>query len=117
MPSKPAHLYLALFNGNPKGSGSEIGATVNASTPRIEITFATLAAGAAHLLTSSNAQDWGNSAGVATLSHIALFDNATPGSGNMYASKPVAGGPQAITAGSSVKFNTAAVTFNIGANS
>jgi hypothetical protein len=116
MPSSPSGLYLALFNGNPKTSGTEVGATINSSTPRQSITFAALAAGAAHLLTSSNAQDWGLSAGATTLSHIALFDNATPGSGHMYASKAVSGGPQAILVNSAVKFNTAATTFNIGSD-
>jgi hypothetical protein len=89
MPSMPANVYLALFNGNPKSSGVEVGATVNSTTPRKEITFSALASGAAHLLTSNNAQDWGNSEGGASLSHVAVFDNPTPGSGNMYFSKPV----------------------------
>ena len=116
MPSRPAHLYLALFNGNPKGSGTEVGATINATTPRQEITFADLASGAAHLLTSSNAQDWGNSAGDATLSYVGVYDNATPGSGHLYWSKAVAGGAQAIKTGSSVKFGVGATTFNIGSD-
>jgi hypothetical protein len=117
MPTKPAALYLALFNGNPKTSGVEVGATINATTPRQVITFADLASGSAHLLTSSNAQDWGNSAGATTISHYALFDNATPGSGHMYASRALNGGAQSIQVNSLVKFNSGATTFNIGANS
>jgi hypothetical protein len=117
MPSMPAHVYLALFNGNPRTTGSEIGATVNPSSPRQEITFAALAAGAAHLLTSNNAQDWGNSAGGTTLTHLGVFDDPTPGSGNMYFAKPVAGSSLAIASGSSVKFNSGATTFNVGSDS
>jgi hypothetical protein len=116
MPSMPANVYLALFNGNPKSSGVEVGATVNSTTPRKEITFSALASGAAHLLTSNNAQDWGNSEGGASLSHVAVFDNPTPGSGNMYFSKPVSGGTLSISASSAVKFNAGATTFNIGAD-
>lgn len=116
MPSRPTALYIGLFNGNPKTSGTEIGATVNASNPRQAITFASLASGAAHLLTSNSAQDWGNSAGSATWSHIGLFDSDTPGSGHLYASRPLSGGTQLINAGSSVKFSAGAITFNIGSD-
>lgn len=116
MPARPAALYLALFNGNPKTSGTEVGATINPSGARQQITFADIAAGAAHLLTSNNAQDWGSSAGAATLSYIALYDDPDPGQGNLYASKAINGGARAITAGASVKFNAGATTFNIGAD-
>lgn len=116
MPARPSALYIGLFNGNPKTSGTEIGATVNSSNPRQAITFAALASGAAHLLTSSNAQDWGNSAGAATWTHIGLYDSPTPGSGHLYASRALAGGSQTINIGSSVKFAVGAVTFNIGAD-
>jgi len=116
MPSSPSGLYLAIFNGNPKTSGTEVGATVNSSTPRQPITFAALAAGAAHLLTSNNAQDWGNSEGATTISHYALCDSATPGSGHIYASRPLNGGAQSVQVNSLVKFNSGATTFNIGAD-
>lgn len=116
MPSSPSGLYLAIFNGNPKTSGTEVGATVNSGAPRQAITFAALAAGAAHLLTSSNAQDWGLSAGATSISHLALYDNATPGSGHMYASRAVNGGPQTVSINSAVKFAAGATTFNIGAD-
>lgn len=116
MPSRPTGLWIALFNGNPKTSGSEIGATVNPTTPRQPITFAALASGAAHLLTSSNAQDWGNAAGDATWTHFGLFDSATPGSGHCYASRALSGGSQLIKSGASVKFSSGAITFNVGSD-
>src|ERR1044072_9027265 len=117
MPSRPTGLWLALFNGKPKASGTEIGATVNASTPRQPITFAALASGAAHLLTSNIAVDWGNAAGDATGTHFGLFDSATPGSGHCYASRPLSGGSQLIKSGASVKFSSGAITFNVGSDS
>lgn len=116
MPSKPAHTYLAIFNGNPKTSGTEVGATVNPSAARQEVTWGTLADGVGHLIQSSNAQDWGNSAAATVISYIALFDDPTPGSGHMYASKAVNGGAQAVQVNSSVKFNVGATSFNIGSD-
>jgi hypothetical protein len=116
MPTKPAALYIALFNGNPKTSGSEVGATINSGNPRQVVTFAGIASGALHLLTSNIAVDFGNAEAAATFSHVALFDNATPGSGNMYASKPTAGGPVNVLLNSSVKFQSGGITFNIGSD-
>lgn len=114
MPTAPTSVYLAAFDGNPKTSGTEIGATINAGTPRQVITFATLASGVLHLLTSNIAADWGNAAGACSLSHIGLFDAAS--SGNLIASKAVSGGPISILVNSLVKFNSGAVTFNIGSD-
>lgn len=116
MPARPTALYLALFNGNPKTTGTEVGATINSTDPRQPITFATLASGASHLLTSDVAADWGLSEGNASISHIGLYDDPDPGQGNLYASKPVNSGPLTIQTNSSVKFNSGAVTFNIGAD-
>jgi hypothetical protein len=116
MPSRPTALYIALFNGNPKTSGTEVGATINPGAPRQLVTFATLASGALHLLTSNVAVDFGNAAAGASFTHIALFDNATPGSGNLYAAKAAAGGTVAVLVGSAVKFNSGGITFNIGAD-
>lgn len=114
MPTRPSALYLALFNGNPKTSGTEVGATINSTDKRQLITFADIASGATHLLTSDIAADWGLSEGNASVSHIALYDSAT--AGNLYASKLVNSGPLTIQTNSSVKFNSGAVTLNIGAD-
>lgn len=114
MPSSPSALYIALFNGNPKSGGTEVGSTVNGSNPRQVVTFAALASGVLHTLTSDVAVDWGNSAGTAPLSHIGLFDASS--SGNLLASKPVFGGPFVVHTGQPVKFLLGAITFNIGAD-
>lgn len=115
MPSRPANLYMALFNGNPKTSGVEVGATINSGAKRQEITFADIASGAAHLLTSDIAVDWGNAEAAATFTHIAVFDSLT--AGNLYASKATAGGAVVVLINSSVKFQAGGVTFNIGSDS
>lgn len=116
MPSRPAHLYIALFNGNPKTSGAEVGATIQSGTPRVEVTFNTLASGNNHLLTSNILVDFGLAEASAPISHIALFDDPDPGDGNMYASKAVNGGPITPAVNSSVKFPSGQIQFNIGSD-
>ena len=39
MPTAPTALYIALFNGNPKTSGTEIGGSVKAAGPRQVVTL------------------------------------------------------------------------------
>jgi hypothetical protein len=114
MPTAPSGLYIAAFNGNPKTSGTEVGGQIKAAGPRQVVTFAALASGVAHLLTSSVAVDWGLSENATSFSHMALFDAAS--SGNLLASKAVSGGPVAIAVNSAVKFNSGAITFNIGSD-
>jgi hypothetical protein len=113
MPSSPAALYIGLFNGNPKTTGTEISTTINAGG-RVLVTFAALASGVSHLLTSDIAVDFGAAAGAATLSHLALFDAQT--SGNLLAGKAMVGGAQAIQVGTGVKFLAGGITFNIGSD-
>lgn len=115
MPAAPTGLYIALFNGNPKTSGVEVGGTINSGSPRQVVTFAPLALGAAHLLTSNVAVDFGLSAAAATFSHVALMDAAA--AGNLLASKPTSGGPVNVLVNSSVKFQSAGITFNVGSDS
>jgi hypothetical protein len=114
MPSSPAGLYIGLFNGNPKTTGTEISTTISA-TGRVAVTFATLAAGVSHLLTSDINADFGAAAAAATLSHLALFDAQV--AGNLLASREIVGGSQSILSGASVKFLAGGITFNIGADS
>lgn len=114
MPSRPTALYLGLYNGNPKTSGTEVGATIKSTGKRQLVTFASLASGAGHLLTSNLLADWGLSEGSASVSHFGLFDDAS--AGNMYASKAISGGPLLVSIGSAVNFASGAVTFNIGSD-
>lgn len=116
MPARPTALYIALFNGNPKTSGVEVGSSVNSGSPRQAVTFSALASGAGHLLTSSAAVDFGNSeSGGVTITHIGLFDASS--AGNLMASKGVNGGSVTIALNSSVKFPSGQISFNIGADS
>jgi hypothetical protein len=114
MPARPTNLYIAIFNGNPKTSGTEVGATINSGSPRQEVTFADIASGASHLLTSDIAVDFGNAEGAATFTHIALYDASS--AGNLMASKPAAGAPISVLVNSSVKFQAGGITFNVGSD-
>jgi hypothetical protein len=114
MPTAPTALYLAIFNGNPKTSGVEVGGVINVSTARRPITFATVASGAAHLLTSNVAVDWGNAAAATDFTHLGLYDASS--SGNLIASKIANGAPISVAAGASVLFASGAVTFNVGSD-
>lgn len=114
MPTAPTNLYIALFNGNPKTSGTEVGSSVNSGTPRQPVTFAAVASGAAHLLTSNVAVDFGLSENAVTFSYIGLFDAST--AGNLLAAKATAGGPVPVLVNSSVKFQSGGITFNVGSD-
>ena len=114
MPTAPTDLYIALFNGNPKTSGVEVGGTINSGSPRQIVTFADVASGAAHLLTSDIAVDFGNAEAAATFSYIALMDDDT--GGNLLASKATAGGAVDVIINSLVKFGSGGITFNVGSD-
>lgn len=112
MPSAPASVYAALYNGDPKASGTEVTTTVNAAG-RVAVDWDSIAAdGSDNLITNEADVDFGNSAGDATVSHVALVDAAT--AGNILCSKVVTGGPLSITTGSAVKFLAGDLTFTVG---
>lgn len=113
MPSSPSGLYIGLFDGNPKSTGTEISTTIRAAG-RVVATFGTLASGVSHLLTSDVDVDFGDADGGATLSYIGLFDAAT--AGNLIAGHEMPGGPQTIAAGTLVKFVAGGITFNVGSD-
>lgn len=114
MPTAPTGLYIALFNGNPKTSGVEVGGTINAAAPRQVVTFADVALGAAHLLVSNVAVDFGNAEAATTFSYVALFDASA--AGNLLAAKATAGGPVSVLLNSLVKFQSGGITFNVGSD-
>jgi hypothetical protein len=114
MPTAPSSLYIAIFNGNPKAAGVEVGSTINSGAPRQAVTFAVVASGVDHLLTSNIAVDFGLAGGSGTFTHIALMDASS--GGNLLASKIANGSPISFSAGSSVKFVSGAITFNIGSD-
>lgn len=114
MPTAPTNLYMAIFDGNPKTSGVEVGGTINSGSPRQLVTFAAVASGVAHLLTSNIVVDWGLAEGAEDFSYIAIFDASS--GGNLLFSKIINGAPISVLAGSSVKFAAGQVTLNVGSD-
>jgi hypothetical protein len=113
MPGAPATLYVALFNGNPKTSGTEVTATIDA-TGRKAVTWSVPASGALHLLESSADVDFGLADADATVSHVAIYDASS--SGNLLASKPAPGGPFSVLTGAAVKLLAGDLSFDIGSD-
>lgn len=111
-PSAPSNCYLALFDGDPKGAGTEIGADINSSNPRQPIDFEAISAGTDNQLANDADCDFGNSEGAATLSHVGVYDASS--SGNLLFARALPGGPFAITTSMPVKFATGAIVFNCG---
>lgn len=109
MPSAPAALYLALFNGDPKGAGSEVTTTIRVAG-RITAAFTVPASGATNTMSSSADADFGAAAGGATVTHVAVYDASS--GGNQLASKSV--GTNTVSAGQDVKFSAGNLTFTIG---
>lgn len=110
-PSAPADIYLALFDGDPKGAGTEITTDIN-SSGRLAISLEALASGTDASVANDTAVDFGNSESAVSLSHVAVYDASS--SGNLLWAKQLPGGPFAITIGMPISFAIGAIVFNCG---
>jgi len=104
--------YLALFNGDPQGAGSEVTTTIRPAG-RVDLTTAMELAGATTQGQAANTSevDFGNADAGATVSHIAIY-SASSG-GTLLASDALSGGTQTITAGNPVKVPVGDLTVSI----
>jgi len=107
-----ADRYVALFDGDPQGAGSEVTTDIRPSG-RLAITSSMEAAGATTDGESSSTADidFGNADSGATVSHIAIFDSAS--GGTLLASDALTGGTQTVTAGNPVKIPSGDLTLSI----
>jgi len=105
--------YVALFDGDPQGAGSEVTTTIRPSG-RVAITSSMESAGATNTGESSSTADidFGNADAGATVTHIAIYDAAS--AGNLLASDSLTGGSQTVTAGNPVKIPSGDLTVSIG---
>jgi len=105
--------YVALFNGDPQGAGSEVTTTIRPAG-RVAITSSMESAGATNTGESSSTADidFGNADAGATVTHIAIYDAAS--AGNLLASDSLTGGSQTVTAGNPVKIPSGDLTVSIG---
>lgn len=112
MPTAPTGLYVALYDGDPKGAGTEVTTTIRAAG-RVACPVTSPAVGNTNTMSNNADVDFGNAAGaVANLSHFAIFDAAS--AGNMLAAKPLTGGPFSVSAGRQVLFVTGDLDFTFG---
>lgn len=110
-PSAPSDVYLALFDGDPKGSGTEVTTDID-SGGRQTISFEALSGGNDASMANDTANDFGTAENACDLSHVAIFDAST--SGNLLWAKALPGGPFAITVGMPVNFPIGSIVLNCG---
>jgi len=104
--------YVALFDGDPQGAGSEVTTTIRPSG-RLALTSSMEDAGTTNTGESSSTADidFGNADSGATVSHIAIYDSAS--GGTLLASDALTGGSQTVTAGNPVKIPSGDLTVSI----
>lgn len=101
--------YLALFNGDPQGAGTEVTATIRPAG-RLAIT-ASMAVAASAGAANTSVIDFGAAAAGATITHYAIFDAAS--GGNLLGSDALTGGSQTVSAGNPVAFAAGALVVSI----
>lgn len=112
MPTAPTNLYVALFNGDPKASGTEVTTTVR-SAGRVAVTWTVPASNDTdNALLSSAAVDFGASEGDTDITHSALFDSSV--GGKRIASKVLPGGTVSVVTGQPVSFGAGDVSVTVG---
>jgi len=102
----PQKLYLALFNGDPETTGTEVTTTIR-TTGRPEIPFT---ASTAKSIQNSADVDFGASAGSATITHFGVYD--APTGGNLWFPKQISAQRQ-VAQGDPVKYPSGNLKFNI----
>jgi len=111
MPTEPADVFVALFDGNPKASGTEVTTTVDA-TGRKAVSWAALISGTGNVLESDVDVDFGLSDGACDIDYVGLFDASS--SGNLLMSK-ILPAPIAVIIGTPVKLLAGDIVFEVGA--
>jgi len=104
--------YVALFDGDPQGAGSEVTTDIRPSG-RVALTSAMEAAGdtTAGEAASTSEIDFGTADTGASVSHIAIYSAAS--GGTLLASDALTGGTQTVTAGNPVKIPVGDLTVSI----
>lgn len=82
-PTAPSDVYMALFNGNPTSGGTEVTTTIRVAG-RVAIDYGAVASRAVENATDI---DFGEAAGGATITYLAVYDAAS--SGNLLGYSPL----------------------------
>ena len=110
MPTPPADLELSLWNGDPKGAGTEVTTTIRPAG-RIAGAFTPPANdGVTNTMALDSDANFGVADAGVTVTHMAVHDAAS--AGDILASKSV--GTNVIAASDVVKFLAADLVFTIG---
>jgi len=110
--SAPASVYVALFDGDPQGSGTELTTTITGAATRNQATFGTPTnKGAGRAISNGSAITVSSSsAGAASATHAAIY-NASTG-GTLLASSSLAS-TKSISAGDPVEFAAGALEITV----
>jgi len=110
MIAAPASCEVGLFDGDPKGSGTEVTDTIR-TAGRVAITFDAISEGTDNSVQNSADVDFGEAEAQVDFSHVAVFDDAD----NLLFAKALAGGPFAdVEAGTPIKFPAGSLVFTLG---
>jgi len=100
----PAAQYVALFNGDPFGAGSEVTDTIRAAG---RVALGTMGASSGGVSTSSAEVDFGSADAGATVTHTCTYDAAS--GGNQYYADALAS-TQVISTGNPVSYPAGDIT-------
>ena len=108
MPTPPAAVYVALFNGDPTDAGTggtEVTTTIRTSG-RVAETFGAISG---KTMANNAVVNFGAAAGTAAITHFAVFDAVS--GGNMLGSNALTSGAGTVGAGTTVSFAAGALTW------
>jgi hypothetical protein len=112
-PPAVAARYLALFNGDPQGAGSEVTGTITGGATRPDLTAAMAAASAGAAANDTAVTVTTDADAGATVTHWAIMDDEDVGEGNVLASDALVGGDQVVSAGNTFEFAIGDITVSI----
>lgn len=110
MPTAPASVFVALFNGDPTDAGTggtEVTTTIR-TAGRVAATFGAITGNTS--MANSALVDFGNAAGAASLTHFGLFSAAS--GGNLLFSGPLTV-PMPVVATNPVNFPVGSLTVGV----
>lgn len=111
-PAATGTRYLAVYDGDPQGAGTEVTGTLTGGTTRPTLTSAMAAASSGSAANTSAIEVAAAADDAADATHWAIMDSATVGEGTVLASEALAAS-QSIAAGNPVSFEIGDLTVSI----
>jgi len=101
--------YVTLFNGDPRGAGSEVISTITGSANRLAIASSMAAASSGSASSNADLTFTSNAAGSETVDYIAIYDAQT--GGNLLASTSVTS--KSVASGDGVSISSGNLSISI----